>query len=72
MGSDITRRKAEKAAMKAEARSTLDKCRVKAGLYCLAKGEALPIKIRILSMMADMAERGAIVCGQVDCTEHER
>jgi len=66
----ITKRKAEKAAMKAEARSTLDRCRVKAGLYCLAKGDALPIKIRILSMMADMAEPGAIVCGQVGCTEH--
>ena len=66
----ITKRKAEKAAMKSEARSTLDRCRVKAGLYCLARGDALPIKIRILSMMADMAERGAMVCGVMGCTEH--
>lgn len=66
----ITKRKAEKAAMKSEARSTLDRCRVKAGLYCLAKCDALPIKIRILSMMADMAERGAMVCGVMGCAEH--
>jgi len=68
----ITRRKAEAAALRVEARSTLDKCRVEDNLYCLSRGGALPIKIRVLALMAHMAKPAAVVCGQRDCDEHRK
>ena len=70
MSAEKTKRKAERAAINAEARSVLDRARVDAKTYCLSKAGALPIRIRVLSAMANIAPAGAYLCGQDPCDQH--